>query len=54
VEYVSVLDWNYVIVEQYQDISKHRNYASIKIHDQKELFKYLNQFNVMIGNVSLY
>ncbi|PLW43751.1 hypothetical protein PCASD_09359 [Puccinia coronata f. sp. avenae] len=44
-KYFSLSNWNYVILEQDQDTSNDKNYEFLKIHNQKELFDYLNQFN---------
>jgi hypothetical protein len=44
-KFFSVLDWKYVILEPDTEMSNQKCYASAKIHDQQELFKYLNKFN---------
>ncbi|PLW26139.1 hypothetical protein PCANC_25406 [Puccinia coronata f. sp. avenae] len=41
--YFSTVDWNYVIVEQDQGILNQEYYESVAIHDQKELFGFLNR-----------
>jgi hypothetical protein len=41
--YFSTVDWNYVIVEQDLNILNQEYYESVAIHDQKELFGFLNR-----------
>jgi hypothetical protein len=43
----SVLNWQYVIVEPELEMLNPKCYPSVKIHDQKELFQHLNQFNLI-------
>jgi hypothetical protein len=46
-KFFSVLDWKYVIVDPETEISDQESFASFEIHDQKELFEYLNQLNLI-------
>jgi nitrate reductase NapAB chaperone NapD len=43
-KFFSVLNWKYVILEPETEMSNVKNDASVKIHDQRDLFEYLNRY----------